>query len=99
MKTACAGAWEILAGAPLDDGDVDPRQSQLARQHQPCRASSGDYHRMLSACRQLSLIAHDQKLPRTRTDDVPFPPDSGQLTGCRFPCKAPLLVQSSCLTA
>ena len=37
----------VLAGAPLDDGDVDPRQRQLARQHQPRRASAGDHHRML----------------------------------------------------
>jgi hypothetical protein len=36
-----------LAGAPLDDGDVDPRQRQLARQHQPRRASSGYHHGML----------------------------------------------------
>ena len=27
-------------------GDVDPRQCQLARQHQPGRAASGDHHRM-----------------------------------------------------
>jgi len=64
VKTAGTGAWEILAGAPLDDGDVDPRQRQLPRQHQPRRAPSGDHHRMLSAGRQLSLIAHDQKLPK-----------------------------------
>ena len=34
-------------GAPLDDGDVDARQRQLARQHQPRRTASGDHHRML----------------------------------------------------
>src|SRR5207244_930720 len=38
---------EVLAGAPLDDGNVDARQRQLARQHQPCRTSSGDHHRTL----------------------------------------------------
>ena len=37
---------ELLAGAPLDNGNVDPRQRQLARQHQPRRTSSGDHHRM-----------------------------------------------------
>jgi hypothetical protein len=42
-----AGLSEVLAGAPLDDGNVDTRQRQLARQHQPCRTSSGDHHRML----------------------------------------------------
>ena len=47
MQTACARAGEVLAGAPLDNGDVDARQRQLARQHQPCRASSGDHHRMV----------------------------------------------------
>src|SRR6266498_451929 len=47
MQAACARAGEVLAGAPLDNGDVDPRQRQLARQHQPCRTSSGDRHRML----------------------------------------------------
>ena len=46
VQTACARAGEVLAGAPLDDGDVDARQRQLARQHQPRRASSGDHHRM-----------------------------------------------------
>ena len=44
VQTACARAGEVLAGAPLDDRDVDARQRQLARQHQPCRASSGDHH-------------------------------------------------------
>jgi len=37
-----ARSW---SGAPLDDGDVDARQRQLARQHQPCRTSSGDHYR------------------------------------------------------
>ena len=45
-QTACARAAEVLAGAPLDNGNVDARQRQLARQHQPGRTSSGDYHRM-----------------------------------------------------
>src|ERR687897_2360187 len=47
MQTAYARAGEVLAGAPLHDGNVDPRQRQLARQHQPCRTSSGDHHRRL----------------------------------------------------
>src|SRR5215217_5152359 len=47
MQPACARTGELLAGAPLDNGNVDPRQRQLARQHQPCRTSSGDHHRML----------------------------------------------------
>ena len=47
VQAACARAGEVLAGAPLDDGDVDARQRQLARQHQPRRTASGDHHRML----------------------------------------------------
>jgi hypothetical protein len=47
MQTACARAGELLAGAPLDNGDVNPRQRQLARQHQPWRTSSDDHHRMV----------------------------------------------------
>ena len=47
VQPACARTDEFLAGAPLDNGDVHPRQHQLARQHQPCRTSSGDHHRML----------------------------------------------------
>src|SRR5580765_842179 len=47
MQTACARAWKVLAAAPLDYGNVNSRQHQLARQHQPCRASSGDHHLML----------------------------------------------------
>ena len=46
VQTAGARAVEVLAGAPLDDGHVDPRQRQLARQHQPRRAAAGDHHRM-----------------------------------------------------
>ena len=47
VQAAGARAGELLAGAPLDDRDVDARQRQLARQHQPGRAASGDHHRML----------------------------------------------------
>jgi hypothetical protein len=42
-----ARAGEVLAGAPLDKGNVNARQRQLARQHQPRRTPSGDHHRML----------------------------------------------------
>ena len=47
VQTARARAGEVLAGAPLDNGNVDARQRQLARQHQSRRTSSGDHHRML----------------------------------------------------
>jgi hypothetical protein len=46
MQTARARAGQVLAGALLDNGNVDARQRQLARQHQPCRTSSGDHHHM-----------------------------------------------------
>src|SRR5215213_2991037 len=51
MQTACARAGEVLAGAPLDYSDVDPRQRQLGREYQPRRTSSGDHHRMLGHSR------------------------------------------------
>jgi hypothetical protein len=41
-QTACAQAGEVLAGAPFDDGNVDARQRQLARQHQAGRARAHD---------------------------------------------------------
>jgi hypothetical protein len=47
MQAARAGALQVLAGAPLDNGNVDSHQRQLARQHQPGRTSSGDHHCML----------------------------------------------------
>jgi hypothetical protein len=42
-----SGAGEVLVGTPLDYGDINASQSQLARQHQTCRTSSGDHYRML----------------------------------------------------
>jgi hypothetical protein len=47
MKTPASRAIDILTGAALDDDDVDPRQRQLARQHQLGWTSSGDDHSML----------------------------------------------------
>jgi hypothetical protein len=65
VQTAGARAGEGLALAQLDDGDVDPRQGQLARQHQPGRASAGDHHRVLGHshprhCRSLSMNTTDE---------------------------------------
>jgi hypothetical protein len=42
VQTTRARAGEGLAGAPLDNGGVDPRQRQLARQHQAGRARAHD---------------------------------------------------------
>ena len=47
MQTARAPADKLLVLAPLDDGDVDTRQSKLARQHQPRRPAAGDHYGML----------------------------------------------------
>jgi hypothetical protein len=41
MQASCAGAREVLAGAPLDNGDVNPCQRQPARQHRPCGRTRG----------------------------------------------------------
>ena len=49
VKTPGSRSVEILTGASFDDDDVDPRQRQLARQHQPGRAASCDHHRMSSS--------------------------------------------------
>ena len=48
VETTGARSVELLSDAPFDDDDVDVRQRQLARQHQPRRASSRDHHRMFS---------------------------------------------------
>ena len=39
---------ELLVGPTLDDEDIDPRQRQFGRQHQPGRSPSRDHHLMLS---------------------------------------------------
>src|SRR5438309_6351509 len=72
MQTACTRAGEVLARAALDNRDVDPRQRQLARQHQPRRAGSGYHHRMLGHRHTISvgpglrtvIMRHDPRLAR-----------------------------------
>ena len=46
-QTPGSRAVDLLVGASFDDDDVDPRQRQLARQHQPGRAAACDHHRVL----------------------------------------------------
>jgi hypothetical protein len=46
LQTACTRASEFLVCAPLDDCDVDAGQRQLARQHQPSRATARYHHSM-----------------------------------------------------
>ncbi len=47
VKPAGSRSIEVMTGTSFDDDDVDPRQRQLARQHQPGRAASSDHDRML----------------------------------------------------
>ena len=47
VKPPGARPVDLLTVASFDEDDVDPRQRQLARQHQPGRAASCDHHRML----------------------------------------------------
>ncbi len=47
VQTARARVGEVRAGAPLDNGHVDPYQRQLARHHQPRRAAADYHHRMV----------------------------------------------------
>ena len=42
-QTAGTRTGKLLVGAAFDDGDVDARQRQLARQHQARRACTGDH--------------------------------------------------------
>jgi hypothetical protein len=51
VQTARTRAGEFLAGAPLDNRNVDSRQRQLACEHQPCRAPADDNHRVPGLCR------------------------------------------------
>src|SRR5262245_64265761 len=46
VQSACTRSGKILAGATLDDGNVDLRQRELSGQHQPRGAAPGDRHRM-----------------------------------------------------
>src|ERR1700704_5103452 len=68
MQTACARAGEVLVGAPLDDGDVDAHQRELARQHHPRRTSSSDHHRML--CHGRCLCGMTRGLPQAPVSGI-----------------------------
>jgi hypothetical protein len=47
LQTTGARSRELLVSAPLDDRDVDSRESQFSRQHQPGRAASRDHNLVL----------------------------------------------------
>jgi hypothetical protein len=67
VKTPGSRSVEILTGASFDDDDIDPRQRQLARQHQPGRTSPRDYHRMLGHRRSKAVAAPGVLTPPRRT--------------------------------
>jgi hypothetical protein len=46
VKAPGSRSVESPSDAPLDDDDIDARQRQLTRQHQPGRAASCDHYRM-----------------------------------------------------
>jgi len=48
MQTSSSRAVELLGGTPLDDGNVNFGQGQLACQHQSCGAASDDDHVVFS---------------------------------------------------
>jgi alanyl-tRNA synthetase len=51
----CVRAGECLACAPLDDGDVHPRQLQLCGQHQSGRPAAGDHHIVSAYCGSIAF--------------------------------------------
>ena len=92
VQPAGARSVDLLVGAPFDDGDVDPRQRQLARQHQPGRAASGDHHRVvgLVPCPTTVVLGsyqmvepHVANVPQQRRGNVASPATSGRPEGVR----------------
>jgi hypothetical protein len=68
VQPACAQAGEVVAFAPLDDGDIDSRQRQLTGQHQARWASPRDHYRVLCSVHAASrFVVHvDPPLPTLR---------------------------------
>jgi len=73
VKTPGSRSVEILTGASFDDDDIDPRQRQLARQHQPGRTASCDHHRMLGHRRSPPHAAPDSDSHLAQSDRAPAP--------------------------
>ena len=48
VEPAGPRAVQLLLGPPLEDGDVDPGQRQLGRQHHPRRAAADDRDRTVT---------------------------------------------------
>jgi hypothetical protein len=73
VKTPGSRPVDIVTGASFDDDDVDPRQRQLARQHQPGRAASRDRHRMFGHRRSRANAAPDGDSLLAQSDRPPGP--------------------------
>src|ERR1700682_2923459 len=86
VQTSRARAFQLEAGASLDDDNVGPRQCQLCRQHHPRRTASGDHHRMLG---HTSLLV-SQRLPG---NSAPYPGACGKPGGGTISISRRLLVR------
>ncbi len=73
VKASGSRSVEMLTGASFDDDDLDPRQRQLARQHQPGRTSTCDHHRMLGHRRSPANAAPDKDSHLAQSDRAPAP--------------------------
>jgi hypothetical protein len=72
VQTAGTRAGEGLAGAPLDHGDVDAGQRQLARQQQAGRACARDQDIGILHCYQTAPVVRNGGLQpaRVRTEEM-----------------------------
>ena len=69
-RPAGSRSVDLLVGASFDDDDVDPRQRQLARQHQPGRTASCDHHRCsVIAAPRRTLPTGQARPPREPVSD------------------------------
>ena len=74
VQTAGAGAGEVLAGATLDDRSVDPRQRQLAGQHQPRGPTPDDQYGVLGHSPALRRSAFESAILRHEGGLAASPP-------------------------
>jgi hypothetical protein len=69
VKAAGTRAGEVLAGAPLDNGNVDSRQRRLARQHQAGRARAHDQDIGIPHDHQTAPVVRNRGLHLHRRDE------------------------------
>ena len=74
MQTTGARAGEVLAGAPLEDGDIDSPQGQLGRQHQAGRTSAGDHDGVFSHAPASSTRSPARRCDPPVPSNFPIPP-------------------------